>query len=87
MPTIRPISDLRNHTDEISRICHGEGEPVFVTKNGKADLVVLSQAAFERLQARLELYEKLDGAEADAASGDRGVGHQEMMQSLRRRVR
>ncbi len=87
MPTIRPISDLRNHAEEISRICHEQGEPVFVTKNGKGDLVVLSQAAYERIQVRLEVYEKLDRAETDAARGDRGVGHKEMMRSLRQRLR
>ncbi len=87
MPTIRPISDLRNHADEISRVCHELGEPVFVTKNGKGDLVVLSQAAYERLEARLELYEKLDRAEADAARGDRGLGHKDMMAALRRRLK
>lgn len=84
MPMIRPISDLRNHADEISRLCHEQGEAVFVTKNGKEDLVVLSQAAYERLQARLELYEKLDRADADAARGDRGLSHKDMMASLRR---
>ena len=85
MPDIRPISDLRNHADEISRLCHRQGEPVFITKNGKADLVVMSQAAYERVHARLELYGKLEETEADAARGDRGIGHKEMMAALRQR--
>lgn len=87
MPRIRAISDLRNHANEISDLCHRYGEPVFITKNGKEDLVVMSQAAFEQQQARLELYEKLDEAEADAARGDEGIGHAEMMRALRKRVR
>ena len=85
MPDIRPISDLRNHADEISELCHRLGEPVFITKNGKGDLVVMSQAAYERVQSRLELYGKLDEAEADAAGGDRGISHKEMMAALGKR--
>lgn len=84
MPRIRAISDLRNHADKISELCHRYGEPVFITKNGKEDLVVMSQAAFERQRARLELYEKLDEAELDAARGDEGITHEEMMRLLRR---
>ena len=73
MPIIKPISDLRNKANEISRICHETGEPVFITKNGEGDLVVMSLAAFERDRARLELYHLLGEAEADEAAGDRGT--------------
>ncbi|MBI3553999.1 MAG: type II toxin-antitoxin system Phd/YefM family antitoxin [Elusimicrobia bacterium] len=83
MATIRPISDLRNHADQISSICHDSGEPVYITKNGREDLVVMSAAAYERQQARLDLYEKLDEAEADASRGDKGISHSEMMRALR----
>lgn len=74
MPSIRSISDLRNKAHEISRECHESGDPVFITKNGQSDLVVQSQAAYERDQARLELYRLLDEAEADVRAGDRGIG-------------
>ncbi|MBI3299859.1 MAG: type II toxin-antitoxin system Phd/YefM family antitoxin [Elusimicrobia bacterium] len=84
MMQIRPISDLRNRANEISELCHETSEPVFITKNGKSDLVVMSEAAYERLQARLELYSKLDEAEADALRGDRGTAHDKMMRELRR---
>ncbi len=73
MPAIRPISDLRNKANEISRLCHETGEPVYITKNGEGDLVVLSLAAWEREEARLELYRLLDEADADERSGDKGV--------------
>jgi prevent-host-death family protein len=73
MPLIRPISDLRNKTPEIAKLCHESGEPVFITKNGASDLVVMSAAAYERDQARLKLYELLDAAEQDVRRGDRGV--------------
>jgi prevent-host-death family protein len=53
MPIIRPISDLRNKSAEIEEICRDTGGPVFITKNGEGDLVVMSLAAYERDQARL----------------------------------
>ncbi len=53
MPEIRPISDLRNRFSEISDLCHHTGEPVFVTRRGQGDLVVMSQAAYDTLIARL----------------------------------
>lgn len=86
MPVIKPISDLRNRANEISRLCHREDQPVFITRNGQGDLVVMSQAHYERLQAQLELYRKLDEAEAQAAAGVKGIGHTEMIRRLRARV-
>lgn len=82
MPKIRPISDLRNKSHEISRICRESGEPVYITKNGEEELVVMSVAAYERDQARLELYGLLDEAEADVRAGDRGIGVRAMRKRL-----
>lgn len=87
MPVIKPISDLRNKAKEISDLCHRENEPVFITRNGENDLVVLSQAHYDRLQAQLELYRKLGEAEAEAGRGTRRIGHKEMMRRLRARLR
>lgn len=42
MPKIRSSADLRNHYNEISTFCHDYAEPVFITKNGKGDLAVMS---------------------------------------------
>jgi len=83
MPTIRPISDLRNKAPEISRLCHESGEPVFITKNGESELVVMSAAAYERDQARLKLYELLNAAEEDLRHGDRGIGVKALAALLR----
>lgn len=47
MPIIRPCADLRNNYNEISRICHETKEPVYITKNGKNDLVILSNEVYE----------------------------------------
>jgi len=49
MPDIRPISDLRSRFAEISKLAHESGEPIFLTKNGYGDLVVLSVEAYETL--------------------------------------
>ena len=86
MPLIRPISDLRNRAMEISRLCHSENQPVFITKNGIGDLVVMSQAHYERLQNMLELYQKLGEAEALDAAGKRGIKHGKMMENLRGKI-
>ncbi|MDO4804359.1 MAG: type II toxin-antitoxin system prevent-host-death family antitoxin [Lachnospiraceae bacterium] len=56
MPTIKSSADLRNGYNEISSFCHQYGEPVFITKNGKGDLAVLSIEAYEQLLGRFELY-------------------------------
>lgn len=48
MPQIRPITDLRN-TTEISELCHAKDEPVFITKNGYGDLVIMSMKTYEAL--------------------------------------
>ena len=59
MPVIRSSADLRNSYNEISSLCHEYSEPVFITKNGKGDLAVMSIEAYEQMLGRLELYSKL----------------------------
>jgi len=86
MPIIRPVSDLRNNFNEISEICHAEQEPVFVTRQGKGDMVVMSQAYYEMLINMRDLYQKLDEAESLDAAGDKGISHKIMMKRLRERI-
>lgn len=86
MATIRPISDLRNRAREISQLCHESDRPVFITRNGAGDLVVMSQAHYDRLLARLELYGKLDEAERQARRNARTTGHRALMRKLRARL-
>lgn len=87
MPTIRPISDLRNNANEISEFCHKEREPVFITKNGVGDMVVMSIETYERQQALIELYSKLAEAEAEIANGAKGKNFFEVAKKLRSNVR
>jgi prevent-host-death family protein len=72
MPNIRPISDLRNNANEISEFCRVEREPVFITKNGTGDMVVMNIEEYEKRQALLDLYGKLAEAEAEIAEGAAG---------------
>ncbi|NOU67238.1 type II toxin-antitoxin system prevent-host-death family antitoxin [Paenibacillus sp. LMG 31461] len=60
MPTIRPSSDLRNHYNEISELCHKYDEPVYITKNGHGDLAVMSIETYEKLVGKFELNRLLD---------------------------
>ena len=65
MPTIRPISDLRNNANEISDFCRQTHEPVYITRNGSGDMVVLSMEEYERQQALIDLFGKLAVAEGE----------------------
>jgi len=60
MPNIKSSTDLRNNYNEISTFCHESREPVFITKNGQGDLVVMSIETYEMLNGKLELYRLLD---------------------------
>ncbi len=86
MPLIRPISDLRNNSNEISALCKGTREPVFITKNGVGDMVVMSMEAYEQQQARLEIYAHLARAEAQDAAGEEGEDFFEAAKRLRTKV-
>lgn len=50
MAIIRPCADLRNNYNEISKICHQSKKPVYITKNGYNDLVLLSTETFEQYE-------------------------------------
>jgi len=86
MPHIRPISDLRNNFTEISRIVHESREPVFLTKNGYGDMVVMSIKEYERRQFEQEIIVKLLEAEREARSTTERYSHEEVFNSLRERL-
>jgi len=87
MPTIKPISDLRNKATEISALAHRSNEPIFITRNGEGDLVVMSIAHYGNLQRKLDLYSKLAVAQTQKAAGDKGRPLSEVMRDLRRKIR
>jgi prevent-host-death family protein len=87
MPVIRPISELRNKANQISDLAETMDEPIFITRNGEGDLVVMSMAHYSKLQLKLELFSKLAVAQSQRASGDRGRTVSQVMKDLRKRIR
>ena len=72
MPTIMPIRDLRN-TSKISEIAHKMQEPIFITKNGYSDLVVMSADLYERFAKINRIDQAIYEAEAEVAEGSAPV--------------
>lgn len=87
MPIIKPISDLRNKTNEISDLVHRKKEAVFITKNGEGDMVVMSMDSYDLLQKKIELFGKLSVSLSQRASGDRGKPLTQVMKDIRKRIR
>ncbi len=86
MPIIKSISSIRSRTREIAAICHDKNQPVFLTKKGKIELVVVSIEHYDGLLARAHLFEKLGFAQAQQAAGEQGITHEQMMARLRKRL-
>jgi len=68
MPHIIPIKDLKN-TGEISQLCHELNEPIYITKNGYGDMVIMSIQIFEERMFLHDVYSKLEESEADVSAG------------------
>lgn len=83
MPHIRPVSDLRNNFADISRIVHETAEPVFLTKNGYGDMVVMSMEAYEKFKLDIMIYEKLKEAALEAKSTDVRYDFDEVSKQMR----
>lgn len=86
MPNIRPISELRNNANEISDFCRQTREPVYITRNGTGDMVVVCIEEYERQQALINLYGKLAVAEQEIASGAEGEDFLTVARQLRELV-
>ena len=84
MPEIRPIKDLRN-TNEISKLCHEQNEPVYITKNGYGHLVVMSMETYNEMLVKTDLYEKLVEAEMELNSKEELVDAEIVFEKLKKR--
>lgn len=84
MPQIRPITDLRN-TNEISELCHAKKEPLFITKNGYGDLVVMSIEAYEELVETAKTDTAISEAEKEFEKDGILLDARESISSLRRK--
>ncbi len=84
MAEIIPIRDLRN-TAEISELCHSKDEPIFITKNGYGDLVIMSIKTYEREIARADLYKKLAEAEEQIEAGEPLLDAENVFEKMRKK--
>jgi PHD/YefM family antitoxin component YafN of YafNO toxin-antitoxin module len=69
MPQIIPIRDLKK-TSQVSEICHNAKEPVYITKNGYGDMVIMSMETYESTMFLNDVYRKLDEAEQSIQKGE-----------------
>lgn len=86
MNMIRPVSDLRNNFAEISKTVHETAKPVFLTKNGYGDMVVMSMEAYENLQFESEIYFKLKEAEREAELTDTRYSSKDVLKAMREAI-
>lgn len=68
MPQIIPIKELKN-TSEISDMCHKSEEPIYVTKNGYGDMVIMSMEIYERTMRQLAVYRDIELSERQIENG------------------
>ena len=84
--TIRPVSKCQSNFNEVAELCRNEREPVFITRNGYEDLVLIRAQDYKRGMARLELYDKLAAAQRQIDAGEPLVAHDELFRELRERL-
>ena len=84
MPQIMPMKDLRN-TNMISDRCHAKSEPIFITKNGYGDLVVMSMETYEALVGTAAIDNAITTAEADISAGAELLDARDALTALRRK--
>ena len=86
MPVIKPISDLQNKANKISKIAHNYDEPIFIPKNGEGDIVVMYMGHYSKLQMKVDLYSKLAVAQSQKAAGDKGRTLSNVMKDIRKLI-
>ena len=87
MNMIRPVSDLRNNFADISKTVHETAQPVFLTKNGYGDMVVMSMEAFENMQFESDVYFKLAEAEREAEEPGERFSSKDLLSAMRAAAR
>ncbi len=84
---IKPSAVIRKNYNEISRLCKTTKEPVFLTKNGEGDLVVMDIATFSQRESMLRLREQLVAAEEDRLAGKKGFSLAEIDQMMKKVIK
>ena len=80
---IRPSAAIRQNYNEIAEQCRKTGEPVFLTKNGEGDLVVMDIETYNRREKMLKLREELLAVEEDRMNGNKGYSVEEVAAMMR----
>ena len=86
MNTIRPVSDLRNNFADISKIVHQSQQPVFLTKNGYGDMVVMSMETFEDMKSESDIYSKLQEAEKQASLTGKRFSSKDVFEEIQKLI-
>ena len=84
---IRPSAAIRQNYNEISELCKRTAEPVYLTKNGEGDLVVMDIEAFTRREKMLQLREELLAVEEERLRGNSGHSVSEVATMMRNAIR
>lgn len=87
MQTIRPISDLKDNFADISKIVHESHQPVFLTKNGYGDMVVMSMDTFEKMQFDSEVYFKLEEADREAEETEKRYSAEDVLSAVKAAIK
>jgi prevent-host-death family protein len=83
VPNIKPVSDLRNYNTVLNECVNGE--PVYLTKNGRGRYVIMSIDDYERDRFEKRLFELINEAEERIKNGERCFTHEEVKEELRKR--
>ncbi len=84
---IKPSAAIRKNYNEISTLCKITQEPVFLTKNGEGDLVVMDLATFSRRESMLRLREQLVAVEEDRLTGKKGFTIDELDKMMKKTIK
>lgn len=84
MPLIMPIKDLQN-TSEISELAHKEQEPIFITKNGYSDLVVMSSELYDNFAKTIKIDQTIYEAEKEVENGAKPADAAVVFEELERK--
>jgi prevent-host-death family protein len=84
---IKPSASIRNNYNEIAELCRETGEPIYLTKNGEGDLVVMDIAAFTKRESMLRLRENLVAVEEERLRGEQGYSIDEVVSMVEQAIK